>query len=102
MGFLLYSFLFSENVRSVNERIGNWLMDAGLYQASNPYTSNPFRRDQNNLVTEVDGTPSTNFFTFLSIGKTRLLSMYLIMFFSVAARPIELKFHMEHVLDETM
>ena len=31
-----------------------------------------------------------------------LTSIYLIMFFSVAEMPAELKFHMGHLLDETM
>jgi len=43
-------------------------MNAGLYQAPNPYSANPFRRDQNTMVTEVDGSTSNNFFTVLSIG----------------------------------
>ena len=60
----------------MNERMGNWLMDAGLYQAPNPYTSNPFRKDQNNLVSEVDGTPSTNFFTVLNIGMSGLVASH--------------------------
>lgn len=61
--------VFIGKVKSVNERLGSWLMDASLYQAANPYSSNPFRKDQNSMVTEVDGTPSNNFFTVLSIGK---------------------------------
>ncbi|WAQ97239.1 AP5Z1-like protein [Mya arenaria] len=58
-----------QKVLSVNDVLGGWLMNAGLYQAPNPYSSNPFRRNQNNLVTEVDGSTSNNFFTVLSIGQ---------------------------------
>ncbi|KAH3747151.1 hypothetical protein DPMN_181572 [Dreissena polymorpha] len=61
--------LSADRVRSVHERVGSWLLGAGLYQAPNPYSSNPFRKDQNNPVTEVDGTPSNNIFTVLSIGQ---------------------------------
>ncbi|XP_045212843.2 AP-5 complex subunit zeta-1-like [Mercenaria mercenaria] len=61
--------LVSGKVKSVNDRLGSWLMDASLFQAPNPYSSNPFRKDQNNMVTEVDGAPSNNFFTVLSIGQ---------------------------------
>ncbi|XP_052766199.1 AP-5 complex subunit zeta-1-like [Mya arenaria] len=67
---LLHSpLLTQEKVLSVNDVLGGWLMNAGLYQAPNPYSSNPFRRNQNNLVTEVDGSTSNNFFTVLSIGQ---------------------------------
>ncbi|KAL4240767.1 AP-5 complex subunit zeta-1 [Mactra antiquata] len=61
--------LGSGKVKNVNEQLSNWLMNASLYQAPNPYSSNPFRKDQNNMVTEIDGAPSNNFFTVLSIGQ---------------------------------
>ncbi|XP_060578287.1 AP-5 complex subunit zeta-1-like [Ruditapes philippinarum] len=61
--------LITGKVKSVNEKLGSWLMDASLYQAPNPYSSNPFRKDQKNMVTEIDGAPSNNFFTILSIGQ---------------------------------
>ena len=62
-------WLITEKVKIINEKLGGWLQDANLYQAPNPYSSNPFRKDHNNLVMEVDGTASTNFFTVLSIGE---------------------------------
>ena len=65
--------MYTGKVKSVNERLGSWLMDASLYQAPNPYSSNPFRKDQKNMVTEIDGAPSNNFFTILSIGKSKHL-----------------------------
>ncbi|XP_041362987.1 AP-5 complex subunit zeta-1-like isoform X2 [Gigantopelta aegis] len=56
-------------VRDTSNRISKWLMNASLQQAPNPYTLNPFRKDKSNAMTEIDGTPSRNFFTVLNIGK---------------------------------
>ena len=59
----------TETMKTVNTTASNWLMNASLYQLPNPYTINPFKKDQTPVVNEVDGTPSRNFFTVLNIGK---------------------------------
>lgn len=56
-------------MKTVNSTASDWLMNASLYQLPNPYTINPFKKDQAPVVNEVDGTPSRNFFTVLNIGK---------------------------------
>ncbi|XP_048758954.1 AP-5 complex subunit zeta-1-like [Ostrea edulis] len=58
-----------ETLKSVNSTVSDWLMNASLYQLPNPYTINPFRKDQTPFVNEVDGTPSRNFFTVLNVGQ---------------------------------
>ena len=62
-------FVVSEYLTTVNSTVSDWLMNASLYQLPNPYTINPFKKDPNQLVNEIDGTPSRNFFTVLNIGK---------------------------------
>lgn len=58
-----------ETMKTVNSTASDWLMNASLYQLPNPYTINPFKKDQAPVVNEVDGTPSRNFFTVLNIGQ---------------------------------
>nr|XP_022313457.1 AP-5 complex subunit zeta-1-like isoform X1 [Crassostrea virginica] len=58
-----------ETMKTVNTTASNWLMNASLYQLPNPYTINPFKKDQTPVVNEVDGTPSRNFFTVLNVGQ---------------------------------
>lgn len=60
---------FTENTKTISKTIADWMTSTSLYQAPNPYTINPFKKDQNNVVTEVDGTPCRNFFTVLNVGK---------------------------------
>ncbi|XP_046362626.2 AP-5 complex subunit zeta-1-like [Haliotis rufescens] len=67
---MLHTKLASDKiVLKTSEQLSKWLLSASRYQAANPYTKNPFRKDEANLVTEVDGTPSRNFFTVLNIGQ---------------------------------
>ncbi|XP_046569666.1 AP-5 complex subunit zeta-1-like [Haliotis rubra] len=67
---MLHTKLASDKiVLKTSEQLSKWLVSASRYQAPNPYTKNPFRKDESNLVTEVDGTPSRNFFTVLNIGQ---------------------------------
>ncbi|XP_062582819.1 AP-5 complex subunit zeta-1-like, partial [Saccostrea cucullata] len=61
--------LSEETLTEVNSTVSDWLMNASLYQLPNPYTINPFKKDQAIVVNEVDGTPSRNFFTVLNIGQ---------------------------------
>ena len=61
-------FSITDDIGEVNKFIPNWLMEASRHQASNPATLNPFKKEKT-LVTEIDGTPSRNFFTILNVGK---------------------------------
>ena len=61
--------MFAAHVGETCEQLCTWLMGASLYQARNPHTINPFRKDQESQVTETDGTACRNFFTILNIGK---------------------------------
>lgn len=63
-------------MKTVNSTASDWLMNASLYQLPNPYTINPFKKDQAPVVNEVDGTPSRNFFTVLNIGKNYTYKRY--------------------------
>ncbi|XP_050391533.1 AP-5 complex subunit zeta-1 [Patella vulgata] len=63
------SSLNTDYIQTTSEQISQWLLNASVQQAANPYTINPFRKDQTNVVNEVDGTPSQNFFTLLNIGQ---------------------------------
>ncbi|ESP03920.1 hypothetical protein LOTGIDRAFT_230221 [Lottia gigantea] len=63
------SSLNTEYIETTSSKISQWLLNASIQQAPNPYTINPFRKDQTNIVNEIDGTPSQNFFTFLNIGQ---------------------------------
>ncbi|CAI9722421.1 AP-5 complex subunit zeta-1-like [Octopus vulgaris] len=44
-------------------------MEASRYQAPNPYTRNLFKKEKTTLVSEIDGTPSKNFFTVLNVAQ---------------------------------
>lgn len=55
-------------IKSVNNKFCDWLMNASMHQAPNPYTKNPFKKDQAAMVNEMDGTQSRNFFTVLNVG----------------------------------
>ena len=66
----------SDHVNVVNTQLSDWLRHASLNQAPNPYSKGFFRKDQQPPVTEVDGTPSREFFTALCIGE-RLLVLYI-------------------------
>ncbi|CAE1300155.1 AP5Z1 [Acanthosepion pharaonis] len=57
-----------DDIGEVNKFIPNWLMEASRHQASNPATLNPFKKEKT-LVTEIDGTPSRNFFTILNVAQ---------------------------------
>ncbi|XP_059152850.1 AP-5 complex subunit zeta-1-like [Physella acuta] len=52
-----------------SKKLSQWLSSASLCQAPNPRTLNPFRKDEENSVTEIDGTANTNIFTVLSLGQ---------------------------------
>ncbi|XP_071129723.1 AP-5 complex subunit zeta-1-like isoform X2 [Mytilus edulis] len=62
------SMLQKGQIESVNAYVCDVLVKASLKQAPNPYTINPFKKEQT-MVTEVDGTPSRNIFTVLNIGQ---------------------------------
>ncbi|KAK3580715.1 hypothetical protein CHS0354_005718 [Potamilus streckersoni] len=70
----------TDQLKTVSDQMSSWLMNASLCQAPVPYTFNPFKKDQNYPVTEVDGNPATNFFTVLNIGQyytnDQLLNIY--------------------------
>ena len=58
----------AEHIGETSEQLCTWLMSASLYQARNSYSINPFRKDEDTQVTEIDGTPCRNFFTILNLG----------------------------------
>ncbi|GFS11161.1 adaptor-related protein complex 5, zeta 1 subunit [Elysia marginata] len=62
-------FVDEDTAAAVSERLSHWLSNTGLVQASNPRSLNLFGKDEERMVTEVDGTPSTNMFTVLNIGQ---------------------------------
>ncbi|XP_033755638.1 AP-5 complex subunit zeta-1-like [Pecten maximus] len=57
------------SIKQCSRSVSDWMMSASLQQAPNPYTRKIFKKEQNSVVTEVDGTPSRNFFTVLNIGQ---------------------------------
>lgn len=61
-------FVIADMIKSVNNKFCDWLMNASMHQAPNPYTKNPFKKDQAAMVNEIDGTQSRNFFTVLNVG----------------------------------
>lgn len=65
---LMMSCSVAEHIGETSEQLCTWLMNASLYQARNAYAINPFRKDQESQVTEIDGTPCRNFFTILNFG----------------------------------
>lgn len=66
---MLHSALLEEGqIQQVNLYLCDVLMNASLTQAPNPYSINPFKKDQT-MVTEIDGAPSRNIFTVLNIGQ---------------------------------
>ncbi|XP_014770406.1 AP-5 complex subunit zeta-1 [Octopus bimaculoides] len=58
-----------DDIGEVNKFISTWLMEASRYQAPNPYTRNLFKKEKTTLVSEIDGTPSKNFFTVLNVAQ---------------------------------
>ncbi|XP_070580171.1 AP-5 complex subunit zeta-1-like isoform X1 [Ptychodera flava] len=60
--------LSSEQLHVVSSQLAEWLRNASIYQAPNPYSRKLFRGEQE-LVTDIDGTPSRDIFTVLSIGQ---------------------------------
>ncbi|XP_076452944.1 AP-5 complex subunit zeta-1-like [Babylonia areolata] len=73
----LHGILQQEHVGETSEELCTWLMKASVYQAHNPSSINPFRKDQDAQVTEIDGTPCRNFFTILNIGQYYTDDQYL-------------------------
>ncbi|CAL1531568.1 unnamed protein product, partial [Lymnaea stagnalis] len=66
----LHGDMFDINLMTdVNEKMAQWLSNANLLQAPNPYAINRFRKDVENAVTEIDGTANTSIFTALSVGQ---------------------------------
>ncbi|GFN78365.1 Ap-5 complex subunit zeta-1-like, partial [Plakobranchus ocellatus] len=63
------NLLDEDTAAVVSERLSHWLSSTSLVQAPNPRSLNLFRKDEESMVTEVDGTPSTNMFTALNIGQ---------------------------------
>ncbi|XP_069123668.1 AP-5 complex subunit zeta-1-like isoform X2 [Argopecten irradians] len=67
---LQHRLLLTEgNIKQCSKSVSDWMMSASLQQAPNPYSRKIFKKEQNSVVTEVDGTPSRNFFTVLNIGQ---------------------------------
>ncbi|KAK3090624.1 hypothetical protein FSP39_013238 [Pinctada imbricata] len=97
---ILHNKLISEeNLSTVNSSVSDWLMNTSLYQLPNPYTINPFKKDQNQLVNEIDGTSSRNFFTVLNIGQYYTDDQFLNIFtFSMLYKWI---YHCYHCTEET-
>ena len=64
-------FFVSDNLNVLCAQLADWLKNASVHQAANPFSRGLFRREgeQRPLVTEVDGTSSKHFFTALCIGK---------------------------------
>jgi AP-5 complex subunit zeta-1 len=63
---LFYVFI-SDQTCHVSSYLCDVLMNASLTQSPDPYSINPFKKDQL-MVTEIDGAPSRNIFTVLNIG----------------------------------
>ncbi|XP_077993899.1 AP-5 complex subunit zeta-1-like [Glandiceps talaboti] len=61
--------LSSEQVQVVSSQLADWLRNASIHQAPNPFSRKLFRGEQDNLVTDIDGVPSRDIFTILSIGQ---------------------------------
>ena len=58
----------------MNCQIVDWLKNASLQQAPNPYSRGIFKKETNeDPVSEIDGIITRNFFTVLSIGKSNLI-----------------------------
>ncbi|KAH9490033.1 hypothetical protein Btru_035460 [Bulinus truncatus] len=78
------------------EKMVVWLSSSSLLQAANPYAINPFRKDNENAVTEVDGSSNMNIFTILSIGQyyseDQMLNIWSFsVVFTLLARTVELR-----------
>ena len=71
-GLVAGNLLDEETAGSVSERLSHWLSSTSLVQAANPRALNLFGKDEDRMVTEVDGTPSTNLFTVLNIGEVQV------------------------------
>ena len=77
LSMLFGHFHVAEHIGETSEQLCTWLMSASLYQAHNTYAINPFRKDEESQVTEIDGTPCRNFFTILNIGLFMSLCVFL-------------------------
>ncbi|KAL8593193.1 hypothetical protein ACOMHN_009848 [Nucella lapillus] len=73
----LHGVLQQEHIGETSEQLCTWLMNSSVYQAHNHSSINPFRKDEDNQVTEIDGTPCRNFFTVLNIGQYYTDDQYL-------------------------
>lgn len=73
----LHDAISQEHAGDTSEQLCSWLMNASLFQAPNPYSINPFRKDQDSQVTEIDGTPCRYFFTVLNVGQYYTDDQYL-------------------------
>lgn len=63
--------LNDDNLNVLCAQLADWLKNASVHQAANPFSRGLFRRegDQRPPVTEIDGTSSKHFFTALCIGQ---------------------------------
>lgn len=68
LSILHTAILEEDQTHHVNSYLCDVLMKASLKQAPNPYSINPFKKDQL-MVTEIDGASSINIFTVLNIGQ---------------------------------
>ncbi|XP_055875582.1 AP-5 complex subunit zeta-1-like [Biomphalaria glabrata] len=66
---LKHGELRDNEVEDLLEKLAHRLSSSSLIQAPNPYAMNPFRKENESVVTEVDGSSTMNLFTILSIGQ---------------------------------
>nr|XP_006817112.1 PREDICTED: AP-5 complex subunit zeta-1-like [Saccoglossus kowalevskii] len=62
------SILDKEQMHIVSSQLADWLRNASVHQAQNPFSRKVFKGEEGSLVTDIDGTASRDIFTILSIG----------------------------------
>lgn len=70
-------FMDSDKVTTASEALSHWLSSANTKQAPNPHAINPFRKDEETGVTEIDGMPNTNIFTVLNLGVYKHIHIFI-------------------------
>ncbi|XP_033108449.1 AP-5 complex subunit zeta-1-like isoform X2 [Anneissia japonica] len=66
---LHHDLLSGEQMYVISSQISDWLSEASIDQAPNPYTRRSRRPEQPLPVTEIDGAACQDFFTILSLGQ---------------------------------
>ena len=64
----MYVVSTSDHVHIINSHLAEWLFNASVEEAPNPYSRGIFKKESQALVTEPDGSVCRDFFTLLNIG----------------------------------